>query len=353
MIDDRTTTYSLTLPHVDNVQTDDVARLRAALNTIDSILAGKQAQIAYTPENPAAKGAANGYCPLGSDIKVPAIYLPSYVDDVVEVANASALPVTGEGGKIYITLDTNAQWRWSGSAYTGIVSSPGSTDSVPEGAANKYFTNQRAIDAQPKATTSSLGVVKVGSGINVDSEGVISSGPTQTYDEVTITATAGQTVFTPAGGYNPGRADIFLNGVLLYSGIDVTASNGTTITLSAGAGAGDVLLVKRWNTLGVDPVPRTRYIIATKTATTVSLGGADHYTYNVLTNTNPIALQITPALNTGETITVEKGAGSGLITISGVGATLEFADGDTNTMTADGKCITLIAKTTSIWKVLK
>lgn len=53
--------------------------------------------------------------------KVPSSQLPSYVDDVVEVANYAALPATGETGKIYITLDTNKVYRWSGSAYIGIA----------------------------------------------------------------------------------------------------------------------------------------------------------------------------------------------------------------------------------------
>jgi hypothetical protein len=54
--------------------------------------------------------------------------LPSYVDDVLEYANFAALPVTGETGKIYITLDTNKTYRWSGSAYVYITS--GAVDSV-------------------------------------------------------------------------------------------------------------------------------------------------------------------------------------------------------------------------------
>ena len=53
--------------------------------------------------------------------KVPSSQLPSYVDDVVEVANYAALPATGETGKIYITLDTNKVYRWSGSAYIEIA----------------------------------------------------------------------------------------------------------------------------------------------------------------------------------------------------------------------------------------
>jgi len=53
--------------------------------------------------------------------KVPASQLPSYVDDVLEFANLAALPTTGETGKIYITLDTNKIYRWSGSTYIEIT----------------------------------------------------------------------------------------------------------------------------------------------------------------------------------------------------------------------------------------
>ena len=53
--------------------------------------------------------------------KVPASELPSYVDDVVEVADYAALPATGETGKIYVTLDNNKIYRWSGSVYIEIA----------------------------------------------------------------------------------------------------------------------------------------------------------------------------------------------------------------------------------------
>lgn len=86
---------------------------------------------------------------LESGGTIPAGLLPSYVDDVVEVASFSALPVTGETGKIYVTLDNNKTYRWGGSAYVEISASPGSTDAVPEGNTNKYFTTQRAADAAP------------------------------------------------------------------------------------------------------------------------------------------------------------------------------------------------------------
>lgn len=55
------------------------------------------------------------------DGKVPSSQLPSYVDDVIEVANYAALPVVGESGKIYITIDNNHIFRWTGSTYVEIT----------------------------------------------------------------------------------------------------------------------------------------------------------------------------------------------------------------------------------------
>lgn len=65
----------------------------------------------------ANKGVANGYAPLDGSGLVPALYLPSYVDDVLEYADLASFPVTGETGKIYIALDTEFIYRWSGSMY--------------------------------------------------------------------------------------------------------------------------------------------------------------------------------------------------------------------------------------------
>lgn len=52
---------------------------------------------------------------------VQAANLPSYVDDVEEYADLASFPVTGESGKIYIALNTNYQYRWSGSVYVDIT----------------------------------------------------------------------------------------------------------------------------------------------------------------------------------------------------------------------------------------
>ena len=68
-------------------------------------------------------GVANGVAELDAAGKVPSSQLPSFVDDVIEVADYDHLPITGESGKIYVTLDTNKTYRWTGSGYAEISES--------------------------------------------------------------------------------------------------------------------------------------------------------------------------------------------------------------------------------------
>lgn len=109
------------------------------------------------------KNSANGYAGLDGAGKVAAAQLPSFVDDVIEAANFASLPVTGEAGKIYTTIDNNKIFRWGGSAYVEINPSPSSTDSVAEGTVNLYYTQARAdarataaLTARTIATTAPL-----------------------------------------------------------------------------------------------------------------------------------------------------------------------------------------------------
>jgi hypothetical protein len=109
-------------------------------------------------ESLANKGIANGYVPLNASTKVDSSYLPSYVDDVIEVANFAALPVTGETGKIYITLDTNLIYRWSGSIYVQVASGGGgATWGAITGTLSNQTDLQNALDGKfnnPTGTTS-------------------------------------------------------------------------------------------------------------------------------------------------------------------------------------------------------
>lgn len=78
---------------------------------------------------------------------IPSSQLPSYVDDVLEYNTRAQFPTTWEKGKIYITINDDSQWRWTGTTYKKMVSSPWSTDAIPEGSQNLYFTDARAKNA--------------------------------------------------------------------------------------------------------------------------------------------------------------------------------------------------------------
>ena len=148
--------------------------------------------LGFTPLDAAQKSAANGIAPLGSDSKVPAAYLPSYVYDVLEYANLAGFPAIGETAKIYVALDTNKTYRWSGSAYVEISPSPGTTDSLTEGATNLYFTTARA-----RAALSATGAVSYNS-----ATGVISAELTSGYASKTV---ATNTTLAADTEYETGR----------------------------------------------------------------------------------------------------------------------------------------------------
>jgi len=69
-------------------------------------------------------GAVSGIAPLNASQKIDATYLPSYVDDVLEFADLAGLPVTGETGKLYVTLDNSKVYRWSGTVYVEVSPTP-------------------------------------------------------------------------------------------------------------------------------------------------------------------------------------------------------------------------------------
>jgi len=62
--------------------------------------------------------------PLDNNGLVPSANLPSYVDDVLEFADLASFPSVGDTGVIYIAIDTNTDYRWSGSVYVAIGQTP-------------------------------------------------------------------------------------------------------------------------------------------------------------------------------------------------------------------------------------
>lgn len=86
-------------------------------------------RIGYIPSS--EKGAHSGVAELDSTGKVPSSQLPSYIDDVIDgyyndtdgkfyEDSAYTTEIVGESGKIYISVDTDIQYRWTGTAFSAL-----------------------------------------------------------------------------------------------------------------------------------------------------------------------------------------------------------------------------------------
>lgn len=109
------------------------------------------------------KGTANGVAELDANGKVLTSQLPSFVDDVIEAENFAVLPNEGETGKIYVTLDDNKTYRWSGSAYVEISASLalGETDSTAYRGDRGKIAYDHATDANKISSAITSGMYKV------------------------------------------------------------------------------------------------------------------------------------------------------------------------------------------------
>ena len=141
-----------------------------------SLLASDIPDISATYVTNVRIGAANGVAGLGADGKVPSSQLPSYVDDIIELLTLSSTApatcatgdkyynstskliytatstntwgTTGEtpdAGVIYVALDTNATYRWSGTDMINI--------SNPISAASESTPGIAAIATQSEVNT--------------------------------------------------------------------------------------------------------------------------------------------------------------------------------------------------------
>lgn len=158
----------------------------------------------------------------------------------------------------------------------------------------------------------------------------------------TITATASQTAFTVSGGYTVGGIDVYLNGIKQVNGDDFTATNGTSITLTQGADAGDILdyvafgfavttgaLVKSGDTMtgSLTMTAGTTFTMSGFTETTVVIGNSSTAQTIAITNGTQVTCTLTgnctftmPTATAGKSFTLllKTGTGSFTATFTGV-----------------------------------
>ena len=104
--------------------------------------------------------------------------------------------------------------------------------------------------------------------------GSSSPGNTAFLSSTDLTATAGQTVFASAGSYTPGFVQVYRNGARLGNA-DFTATNGTTITLTNPAAAGDLVTIEYYTlTSLVNALPLTGGTVTGALAYTSTLTGS-------------------------------------------------------------------------------
>lgn len=177
------------------------------------------------------KGVAGGVATLDDAGLVPSAQLPSYVDDVLEFATSDDFPAEGENGKIYVSLDTNLTYRWSGTQYVEISKSLAlgetSTTAYP---GDKGKQNADNIEKLTKTVYTNHIYGNISVSPNIIYKGVSSditinySGGISGSDEVPkfILKKAGATVEIPSGG----KDSVTLN--------DTTPSMTYTVDVSAG-----------------------------------------------------------------------------------------------------------------------
>jgi len=71
---------------------------------------------------------------------------------------------------------------------------------------------------------------------------------TQTRD--VFTCTGGETSFA-TGGYSPNYVDVFLNGIKMQVGVDVTATNGSDVVFATAVSAADIVEVIAYKTFEI------------------------------------------------------------------------------------------------------
>ena len=189
--------------------------------------------LGYTPENAANKGIANGYASLDGGGLVPSTQLPSYVDDVLEYTNLAGFPATGETGKIYVALDNNKIYRWSGSVYIEVSPTVGTIWGGITGTLANQTDLQSALDAKQDditlTTTGTSGAATfVGNTLNIPQyQGGVTSFNTRT-GAITLTSSDVTTAltFTPYNATNPSN---YIALTALSAGTGISYNNTTGV----------------------------------------------------------------------------------------------------------------------------
>lgn len=161
---------------------------------------------------------------------------------------------TATGSQIvYIATDSKKIWLdYANGSWVQI----GGQDTIAWGS----ITDKPGTFTPPVATTTTLGGIKVGTNLSIDSNGVLAANDNPTsyiVKQQEFIATKGQRVFTLTNGkYRPGigAISVFLNGIKMINTL-FTETSETVITLKLGVDSGDRVLLEYIELINVTPYP--------------------------------------------------------------------------------------------------
>ena len=236
---------------------------KAVARTNLDVMSASEVEAQIQADITAIKGQPLGLAELDAAGLVPTTQLPSYVDDVVEVATKAALPATGESGKIYVVIadetsngDTSS-YRWTGTIYAMVSNTLTAAD------IKSLYESNLDTNAYTDAEQVKIGYITVTQAVDLDtieSDTALnnthrtSNGTDHTYIDQDVTTTATPTFAgLVTAGLVDGR-DVSVDGLKLDGieagatadqtkleidalGIDAATVNGLTVKTAVPVGA--------------------------------------------------------------------------------------------------------------------
>ena len=196
--------------------------------------------------NSSAIGAAGGVAPLDGSSKIASTYLPAIaITETFVVASQSAmLALTAQTGDVAVRTDENksyilsaepastlGNWQELLTPTDAVTSVNGQTGVVSVGTVTSVSGTGTVSGLSLSGSVTSSGSLTLG--------GTLSITANMVYD--TFTATASQTTFSTSATYASGKIEVYVNGIKMRNGSDVTVTSGTSVVFATGLASGSLV----------------------------------------------------------------------------------------------------------------
>jgi hypothetical protein len=279
-------------------------------------------------------------------------FLPNYIDELLGYANLAAFPATGQSNKIYLALDTEIQYRWSGAVYAAITSGAvisvnGQTGAVNLTTANiNDSTNKRYSTDAEKTKISNLSGTNTGD----ETEGTIlaklgistlsgSNTGDQDLSDLAVSNHNHDLVYQPLKGVDDFYITAFQKAILSQtSGTNTGNQIGDGVTILGTGTSGDPFYVSP-NLIGLEEVVELITFASSNPSGTIGQKYYNTSTKKILTYTTSWGGSVDPVVSilyvVIDTDTLYRWTGSTMVSVGGSGAQIQSDWNQTNNALAD------------------